>query len=283
MNVADAIAKTAALLGDHGIADPRREAASLVALAIGRDKTFLIAHSEHTLESRELLQLEEFAHRRAEREPLQYIRGNQEFFGLDFLVSPEVLIPRSETEILVEKAIEVLAPIESPFFLEIGVGSGCVSIAILTNNPRATAVAADISPRALAVADLNARRLNVADRLRLVESDIFAAIEDSRFDVIVSNPPYISSAEMDVLQPEVRDFEPRAALTDGSDGLSIIRRMITRSPEFLKPAGYILIEIGFGQSTAVGAMFDPYVWQNAVFLPDLQGVPRVAYSRLRAG
>ncbi|MEP6847948.1 MAG: peptide chain release factor N(5)-glutamine methyltransferase [Acidobacteriota bacterium] len=283
MNVADAIAKTAVLLADHGIPDPRREAASLVALATRKDKTFLIAHPEHALDAGGLLQLEEFARRRAEREPLQYIRGNQEFFGLDFIVSPEVLIPRPETEILVAKAIEVLAPIESPFFLEIGVGSGCVSVAILVNNPKAKAVAVDISPRALTLADLNARRLNVADRLRLVESDIFAAIGDPEFDMIVSNPPYISSAEMNTLQVEVRDFEPHSALTDGGDGLSIIRRLVSSAPGFLKPGSPILIEIGFGQSVAVSAMFDSEVWRNTVFLPDLQGIPRVVFSRLRDG
>ncbi|MEP7076064.1 MAG: peptide chain release factor N(5)-glutamine methyltransferase [Acidobacteriota bacterium] len=283
MNVADAIAQTALLLADHGIPDPRREAASLVSLSTGKDKTFLIAHPEHSLDATELFRLDEFARRRAGREPLQYIRGDQEFFGLDFIVSPEVLIPRPETETLVEKAIEILAPIDSPTFFELGVGSGCISVAILANNPNARAVAVDISTCALALADLNARRLNVGDRLTLVESDLYAGIGACSFNLIVSNPPYISSAEMNTLQPEVREFEPRSALTDGGDGLSIIRRITSDANRFLKPDGKILIEIGSGQSAAISAMFNAEVWQNTVFLPDLQGIPRVVFSRLREG
>lgn len=282
MNIADSLRQIIDLLHNHGIPEPGREAPLLVALAIGKDRTFLIAHPEYELTSSEKTRLDDFAARRADREPFQYISGRQEFFGLEFDVSPDVLIPRPETEILVEKAIEILSQQASPpVFCEVGIGSGCIAVAILRNVESASAIGLDVSEKALETARTNARKHNVANRLSLQISSVYDALESQKFDMIVSNPPYVPVADLESLQSEVRDFEPCVALTDGGDGLSIIRRVVADAPQFLKSDGHLLIEIGFNQSERVAEMFDPRLWHRPGFLPDLQGIPRIVHSRRR--
>lgn len=258
-----------------GIADPRREASSLLAHALGRDRTFQIAHPEYEPTEDERSRFETSLARRAAREPLQYITQTQEFYGLAFEVGPDVLIPRPETELIVERAIGHLRDLPDPTFCEIGTGSGCITVATLANVPRARAVAIDISYSAIAVARSNAARHSVADRVEFLISDAFESVPESMlFDAVLSNPPYVAAAEMNGLQPEVRDFEPRNALTDESDGLSIIRRIIACAPRFLRPGGLMLIEIGAGQSPSVDAMIDRAIWTGPVFLEDLQSIER---------
>lgn len=266
----------AQVLGASEIPDPRREAGSLLALAIGKDRTFLIAHPEYELNENEQKLFDRYLQRRAGREPFGYIAGRQEFYGLDFIVTPDVLIPRPETELLVEAAIGLFREKRNLFFCEIGVGSGCISISILHELKTARANGFDISQKALDIARQNAANNDVAERLKLGVSDIFSALDQrDKFDLIVSNPPYIHSEDMLTLQAEVRQHEPPGALTDGKDGLSIIENLIKDSPPFLKPGGYLLIEIGIHQSSAVREMADPDVWISLDFLPDLQGIPRV--------
>lgn len=258
-----------------GIADPRREASSLLAHALGRDRTFLIAHPEYEPADEERSRFESVLARRAAREPLQYIIQRQEFYGLDFEVGPDVLIPRPETELIVGGAIEHLRDLPDPVFCEIGTGSGCITVATLANVPSARAVAVDISEAAISVAHANAVRHSVADRVGFLVSDVFESIpETSRFDAVLSNPPYVAAAEIRGLQPEVRDFEPRIALTDESDGLSIVRRIIADTPRFLRPGGLLLIEIGAAQSPFVAAMIDRAIWNEPSFLKDLQSIER---------
>lgn len=258
-----------------GIADPRREASSLLAHVLGRDRTFQIAHPEYEPTEDERSRFESALARRAAREPLQYITQTQEFYGLAFEVGPDVLIPRPETELIVERAIGHLRDLPDPAFCEIGTGSGCITVATLANVPRARAVAIDISYSAIAVARSNAARHSVADRVEFLISDAFESVPESMlFDAVLSNPPYVAAAEMNGLQPEVRDFEPRNALTDESDGLSIIRRIIACAPRFLRPGGLMLIEIGAGQSPSVDAMIDRAIWTGPVFLKDLQSIER---------
>lgn len=265
----------------NGIAEPRREARSLLEFALGKDKTFLIAHPEYELSETEKSEFEKLLTRRAGREPLQYIRGHQEFYGLDFVVTPDVLIPRPETELIVEAAVEILKNKENPRFCEIGVGSGCISIAILHEIKNSFAVGADVSEKALEITRLNAEKNFVADRLFLRKSDVFENFENENFDLVVSNPPYVPTGDFETLQREVRDFEPHIALTDGGDGLSIIEKIIFDSPKFLKPDCFLLMEIGFNQSFKVKEMFDPKIWQTVEFLPDLQGIPRMLKARLK--
>jgi release factor glutamine methyltransferase len=206
----------------------------------------------------------------------------QEFYGLEFEVTPDVLIPRPETEFLVERGIAYLKALEKPDFLDIGTGTGCIVISILKNCPSAIGTAVDISPTALEVAKRNAERNGVADRLQLFESDLFANVQETaKFHLIVSNPPYVPVKDMPGLQAEVRDFEPHVALTDGFDGVSIIAEIVRAAPAFLLPGGYLLIEMGFGQAERVQAMMSSELWEEAQIEPDLQGIPRVLVAKLR--
>jgi len=279
--IAEILSEGERLLGAAEIPDPRREAGTLTALGLGRDRTFLFTHPEYEPTKDEIARIEGFLRRRADREPLQYIRGTQGFYGLDFEVNPDVLIPRPETEMLVERGIECLTGLSEPIFMDIGTGSGCIPISILKHLPEARAVAVDISPAALSIARRNAERNGVADRLSLVESDLFSNVPAERFHLIVSNPPYVPEPDIGGLQPEVRDHEPHFALTDGQDGLSIIAEIVRRAPEFLLPGGHLLIEFGFGQAEAVRTMLPARVWEEVGLDPDLQGIPRMLVAKSR--
>ena len=281
MNIAAALDTARELLAQSGIADPRREAVSLLVFALRRSSTFLIAHPEYELTATETGLFNVCVNRRSNREPFQYIVGYQEFYGLDFELSPDVLIPRPETETLVEDAIDTLQKLSNPRFCEIGVGSGCISVSILYNVKTSTAIGIDISDKALAIARHNAAKHQVEDRVKFIEGNVFGGLVD-KFDVIVSNPPYIPDGDVPELQPEVVDYEPHRALDGGTDGLDVIRRIVVDSPEHLAPRGVLLIEIGFGQSDAVARLLDPSIWESHVFLPDLQGVPRVLKAGVRS-
>ncbi len=279
-NIAETLIIATRVLQANGIAEARREAVSLLAFALQKDKTFLVAHNEYELLAEEQRRFDKFLQRRANREPFQYITGRQEFYGLDFLVTPDVLIPRPETELMVEAATEILREKNSPQFCEIGVGSGCISVSILHEVATARAVGFDISKKALQIAGQNAERHKVSDRLELKISDVFANLIGEKFDLIVSNPPYISSAEVENLQREVRDFEPRFALTDGKNGLTIIEKIIKDAPNFLKSNSFLLVEIGFNQADTVRGMFSPQIWQKVKILPDLQSIPRMVKAQI---
>ncbi len=281
LNIAASLKSAAEALKNVGVKECRREAASLLAFILEKDAVFLIAHPEYLLTERQAVAFDCVIRRRAGREPFQYITGRKEFYGLDFVVSPDVLIPRPETEILVEDAIEILSKLVNPSFCEIGVGSGCISVSILHNVKTARAVGVDISDTALSTAQNNAENHSVSDRIMFRKADVYEAL-DSIFDLIVSNPPYVPDGDLGSLQIEVGLFEPHQALFGGSDGLDVVRRIIDRAPAFLNPHGTILIEIGFGQSESVKEMFHTTVWERVEFLPDLQGIPRVAKACLRS-
>lgn len=273
--------KAAGILRQNGIAEPRREADSLLAFALGKDKTFLVAYSEYELAGKEEKRFWKFIKRRAKREPFQHITGKQEFYSLDFEVSKDVLIPRPETELIVENAVEILREIDTPKFCEVGVGSGCISVSILSEVKTANAVGLDVSEKALKVATRNAERHEVSGRLKLEISDIFEKLENEKFDLIVSNPPYISLDDFENLQPEVRVFDPKIALTDGKNGFSIIEKIIRESPNFLKSEGFLMLEIGIGQNEKAAAMFLDQIWQSVEFFADLQKIPRMIRARIR--
>ena len=269
------------ILAESGVAEPRRESILLLARALQRDKTFLYTYPERELSDSEESLFDSFLRRRSAREPFQYITGVQEFYGLEFEVTPEVLIPRPETEMVVEEAVKILGSNDAPSFCEIGIGSGCIAISTLHQIKSATAIGLDVSAAALQVAQRNSIKHGIAERLTLIESDVFASLETRFFDAIVSNPPYVPLKDIDGLQSEVRDFEPHLALTDGANGLSIVRRIIDGAPKFLRRQGSLLLEIGFDQSEIVAQMFAADVWQTPEFLPDLQGIPRLVHSRLK--
>ena len=288
MTIAEALREAATALRVAGLSEPRREAGSLLSHVVGRDSAFLITHADETLTDAERETFRDAVARRAAGEPFQYIAGRQEFYGLEFEVTPEVLIPRPETELLVESALELLKGTDAPFVCDVGTGSGCIAVALLHERQDARGLALDLSPAALAVAARNAERHGVAGRLRLLVSDCFDALgagghEGVPFDMVVSNPPYVAESALEGLQREVREHEPRVALTPGGDGLSVISRLLTDAPRFLKPRGHLLLEIGFDQHERVGALVDPAVWTLLDIHKDLQGIPRTVALRLREG
>jgi release factor glutamine methyltransferase len=220
--------------------------------------------------------------RRARREPIAYITGQQEFFGLTFDVTPAVLIPRPETERVVEAALARFPDRDAPLAAaDLCTGSGCVAIALAVERQGWTVTATDVSADALAVASLNARRHGVAGRVRLVEGDLLGGLPGS-FDLIVSNPPYVADGLRTTLPPEVRDHEPAVALFAGADGLDVVRRLVADAGGRLHPGGALIVEIGFGQAGAVADLLSSAPLLRFVAIePDLQGIPRTAVA-LRA-
>jgi release factor glutamine methyltransferase len=285
LTIAEALREAATRLRVAGVAEPRREAGSLLSHTTARDSAFLIMHADELLTAAQLSTFRAFIARRAAGEPFQYIAGRQEFYGLEFEVNSDVLIPRPETELLVEVALELLKGTDVPLVCDVGTGSGCIAITLLHERADAHAFALDISPEALRVAARNAARHGVSERMQCLVSDCFEALRGDehggiRFDLIASNPPYIAEAELAELQREVREHEPRSALTPGDDGLSVIRRLLTQAPRFLKPGGRMLLEIGFNQHERVAALIDPRAWTLIRIHRDLQGIPRTVSLRL---
>ncbi|HWF89569.1 MAG TPA: peptide chain release factor N(5)-glutamine methyltransferase, partial [Pyrinomonadaceae bacterium] len=223
-----------------------------------------------------------FVERRAAGEPLQYITGVQDFYGREFRVTPDVLIPRPETELLVEAALEVTTS-KDTLICDVGTGSGCIALTLLCEMSRARAVAIDKSAAALEIAKQNAAKLDVSDRSVFVVSDCFDALDpdEYHFDLIVSNPPYVAESALAGLQREVRDHEPLVALSPGADGLTVIRRLLTGAPAYLKPNGHLLMEIGFDQGESVRDLIDEAVWSLLEVRPDLQCIPRIVVLEKR--
>jgi release factor glutamine methyltransferase len=285
LTIDEALRDAAEALRASGVREARREAASLLSHALARERTLLITHADERLTAEQLHTYLSLVERRASGEPLQYIKGSQEFYGLDFEVTPDVLIPRPETELLVETALEILKGTDSPLVCDVGTGSGCIAVSLLRTRPDARAVALDVSPPALEVAARNAACNGVADRITFLVSDCFDAFAsgehgETRFDLVASNPPYIAEDDLEGLQREVRDHEPRGALTPGGDGLSVIRRLVSDAPRHLKPGGHLLMEIGFDQHESVAALIDARVWTLLGIRRDLQGIPRTVALRL---
>jgi release factor glutamine methyltransferase len=281
-SIAEAILQGAHQLRLAGVSEARREAGSLLAHALGRDRSFILAHAEDVIGDETAETFRQYVERRADGEPLQYITGHQEFFNLDFEVTRDVLIPRPETELLIETALKLFAEWrKTPVICDVGTGSGCIAITLVHEIPGARATAIDISPDALAIARRNASRHGVAERIDFILSDCFSAFKnsDQKFDFIVSNPPYVGEGEIAFLQREVRNFEPHIALAAGADGLSIIRRLLLETAGFLKPDGFFLFEIGFSQAAAIEQLVDRRTWNIIGIYSDLQGIPRTIALR----
>jgi len=279
-SIAEALRESSRTLENGGVPDARREAGSLLSFVLGKDRTFLISHAEDAVDDDSLERLRGFVERRAAGEPLQYITGVQDFYGREFRVTRDVLIPRPETELLVEAALEVS---QGEFICDVGTGSGCIAVTLLCERPNARAVAVDKSSEALEIAKFNAVKQSVAERAAFVVSDCFDALDsrDYQFDLIVSNPPYVAESHLAGLQREVRDHEPLVALSPGADGLSVIRRLVTEAPGYLKTNGHLLMEIGFDQGEKVRNLIDPSVWSLLEVRPDLQCIPRIVVLQKR--
>lgn len=281
LSIAEAMLEATSVLRGAGVSDGRRAAGSLLANVLGRDRTFLITGAEELLAAEDLEVFRRHVTRRARGEPLQYITGYQEFFGLDFEVNKHVLIPRPETELLVETALELIGDVNAaPLICDLGTGSGCIAIALLHERPATRAVAVDISAAAICVASRNAARHQVSERISFVITDSFTAFQPRpNFNLIVSNPPYVTDKDLANLQREVREHEPPVALTSGSDGLSMIRGLLDDAPAFLVDGGYLIIEIGFGQRAGVEELIDARIWKVLSIRDDLQGIPRTVTLR----
>ena len=273
---------TSRILDGAGVPEARREAGSLMSFVLGKDRTFLISHAEDLVDEESLERLRGFVERRAAGEPLQYITGVQDFYGREFRVTPDVLIPRPETELLVEAALEVTTS-KDTLICDVGTGSGCIALTLLCEMSRARAVAVDKSAAALEIAKQNAAKLDVSERSVFVVSDCFDALDpdEYHFDLIVSNPPYVAESALAGLQREVRDHEPLVALSPGADGLTVIRRLLTGAPAYLKPNGHLLMEIGFDQGESVRDLIDEAVWSLLEVRPDLQCIPRIVVLEKR--
>ena len=281
-SIAEALKQASRSLDAAGVPEARREAGSLLSFVLSKDRTFLISHAEDLVDDDSVQRLREFVERRAAGEPLQYITGVQDFYGREFRVTPDVLIPRPETELLVEAALDVTKT-SGAFICDVGTGSGCIAVTLLCELAGVRVVAVDKSAAALEIAKINAEKQSVADRAVFVVSDCFDALDavEYQFDLILSNPPYVSESALDGLQREVRDHEPRVALSPGADGLSVIRRLLTDAPGYLTPNGHLLMEIGFDQGEAVRDLIDESVWSLLEIRPDLQCIPRIVVLQKR--
>lgn len=275
MTCRQALERATSLLSESPTA--RRDAELLLLRVLGRDRAWLLAHPESELTPEQAQQYESWIARRARHEPVQYIVGEQEFFGLAMRVTPAVLIPRPETEHLVEALLERV-PKDAPLRIcDVGTGSGAIAVALAHALPNAQVTALDISESALEVARQNASAHGVADRVRFLASDLLSAVRGEQFSAIVSNPPYVAKSE--ILEPQVRDYEPREALYAGPTGLEMYKRLIPGAHESLAPGGWLLLEIGHGQRDALAEMLAH--WQDLEFVDDLAGIPRVAIARRR--
>ena len=263
-------------------------AAELLLLHVtGRDRTWIYSHPEELLSLAEISTFFALVDRRCQGEPTQHLTGRQEFWGLEFAVTPDVLIPRPETEHVVEVALDRLAVRElragrspklsgeSVAIVDIGTGSGCIAMALAKELPSAIIYASDISAAALGVARRNAERLGFAARIRLLESHLFDAFLPLKFDLVVSNLPYIGRREADSLPREVRDHEPELALYGGEEGYELFGALVAQAQSFLKPGGLLVMELGHDSLPAVQPLLETPAWANIGVTNDLAGIPRV--------
>jgi release factor glutamine methyltransferase len=256
-----------------------RDAELLLLHTLEIPRVTLAAHPDRKLTPNEQSRFEKKIARRLRHEPLQYITGEQEFYGLLLHVTPAVLIPRPETEHLVEAVLKLLPADKPQRIADIGTGSGAIAIALAAHLPHAAITALDISTEALTVAQANAHTHNVASRIQFHQSDLLSGLsrETQTFDAIVSNPPYVAESDRETLHPQVRNYEPATALFAGETGLEIYRRLIPEALLALKPNGLLALEIGYGQQIALTSLLE--TWRNVSFVNDLQHIPRVALAR----
>jgi release factor glutamine methyltransferase len=272
MTVRTALFQGAEILSDAGIAVPRLTAEVLLSYAMKCERVYLFAHPEQELREVEWIHYGRYLHERSNGKPTQYITRTQEFYGRDFRVTPDVLIPRPETEHVVETALE-LAP-RPGRLLDIGTGSGALAVTLQLET-RADAAATDLSAAALGVASENARALDA--RVDFIACDLASAIAPASVGLIVSNPPYVPRKHRDGLQREVRDWEPEVALFGGESGFDLYDRIVADAPRILRADGWLMLELGFGCHEHVAALLAS--WRDFRLVPDLAGIPRVAAAR----
>jgi release factor glutamine methyltransferase len=289
LTISEAIREGARRLRYSGVSEDRRTAGLLLSHTLGVDRTHLLTKSGEPVDEARYQSYLALVGRRAAGEPLQYITGHQEFYGLDFLVNPAVLIPRPETELLVEQVIKLARESgeSSPLIVDTGTGSGCIAVAVAANIDSARVMATDISTAALEVARKNAERHGMRGRIEFLEGDLLEPLERrglrGAVDFIASNPPYVEEKNAGAVQREVRDWEPRSALFGGADGLDFYRRLFVDGLKYVKPGGHLVCEIGYGQLDQVGGLMTGPSWELIDVARDLQGIPRTLTARRPSG
>jgi release factor glutamine methyltransferase len=258
----------------------RRDAETLLRHLIGKPRAWLLTHLDDQAAGCSLIGYPDLLDRRERGEPIQYITGETEFYGLPFRVTGDVLIPRPETEHLVEKVLELGRHFLTRRIVDVGTGSGAIAVALAHKMPRAQITAIDVSEESLNVARRNAEINGVADRVRFLQGDLLEPVNGRRFDIVVSNPPYIPAGDRDSLPVEVRQYEPALALFSGDDGLSAYRRLIPQSRGVLDRGGMVAFEIGYGQGEAIEELLADAGFAQIAFTCDLQGIRRVLTARL---
>jgi release factor glutamine methyltransferase len=259
------------------VGSPRMNAEVLLMFTLGVDRAYLYAHPERELTSEETARYDAALDQRAQGVPSQYITGHQEFWGMDLIVSSAVLIPRPETEHVIETVLPLARSLQPCRIVDVGTGSGCIALALAKELPQAEIYATDISPAALEIARANASRLQLESRIHFRETDLLQGLPSQYFDFVVSNPPYVGESEEDQVQLEVRKFEPRNAVFAGHTGLEVTLRLIPQAEAALKPGGWLVMEIS--GTIAGGVQELLFGWDNLQITNDLQGIPRVVSAR----
>lgn len=289
MTVLEAIQKSAEFLGKKNVESPRLQIELLLAHLLKMPRMNLYLNFERPLTNEETDALRELIKRRGQREPLQHIIGSTSFYGFEITVNKNALVPRPETELLAETGWNFLSTINSQpsTALDFGTGTGCIAIALAAKCPNAKIIALDVSADALALAKENVAKNKVADRIEFVQGDGFAGLKnwwgerprEPQFDLLISNPPYISTAEIKTLQPEVKNFDPRAALDGGADGLDFYRMFASQAKPFLKSTGKIMLEFGDGQAEVIRQIFESEKWIVEEIKSDYSQRERILIAR----
>jgi release factor glutamine methyltransferase len=267
-------------LKQHGSETPRLDAEILLAHARGCRRIELYTRFDEPLSDDERTVMRDLTKRRARSEPVAYLVGHREFFSLDFRVTPDVLIPRPDTETLVVELLDAARAIEAPRILDLGTGSGCIAVAAAINCPSSRIAATDLSEKALAIARQNAEAHGMSDRIRFLQGDLFAPLSEvEQFDVIASNAPYIADSERDTLQNDVRSYEPHAALFAGPVGTEILFRIIDEAASHLGPGGWLILEISPEQAAPVRQRIESKGYQDVRVVKDAAGLLRVVRAR----
>jgi release factor glutamine methyltransferase len=266
----------------HDVPSPRLNAELLLLFVLGRERAYFYAYPERELTADEQSRYDDVVRERARGCPTQYITGHQEFWGLDLLVSPAVLIPRPETEHVVETVLDLVKDYRSQGegrlgLVDVGTGSGCIALALASELPQTRLYACDISDEALEMARINAARLGLGGKVLFRKSDLLEVYAGEQFDFVISNPPYVGEAEADKVQKQVREFEPKIAVFSGQEGMEIYRRLVPQAHERLRPGGWLVTEIGFSEEAKVRELLAG--WQDVQVTADLQGIPRVVAAR----
>jgi release factor glutamine methyltransferase len=267
------------LLRKSSVENPELESSLLLSKALGINTVDIYAHPERKVESDKVEEFKQLLERRLKREPIAYILGEKEFYSRPFIVTPDVLIPRPETETLIEEGLKLTKSISHPLVVDAGTGSGCIAVTIGCECKDARIFGTDISFEALLIARANSGRQRVVERISLIQMDFLSGFKEESIDIVLSNPPYVAESDFSKLEPNVRDFEPKQSLLGGEDGLDCIRKIVYQAGRVLKNGGWCIVEVGADQSESVSKIFDHVGFIDISSVRDLSGMERVVKGK----